>query len=152
MNKLFFTVLMMCAASINVQAADQNVQKIVDQLIKLDGAVGKITSTVEENHTGICKVSVDTSGEAVSVSFEGTGLYFTPVAHIFGNAKVVAANTLLVSTNSNRPGGDACGDSGGAVRYKQTVSVKANQVKIVESFRCTLEGFKKYTLASTCQL
>ncbi len=152
MKKIFLTVLVMCVFSVNVQAADQNVQKIVAQLIKLDGSVGKLTSTVEKDHTGICQIAVDSSAEVVSVSFEGTGLYFTPVAHIFNDAKAVNANTVLVSTDSNRPGGDACGDSGGATRYKQTVSVKANQVKIEESFRCTFEGFKKYILTSTCQL
>ncbi len=152
MKKLFLTVLVMCAFSTNVQAADQNVKKIVDQLIKLDGAVGKIISTVEENHTDVCKVSVDVAAEAVTVRFEDTGLYFTPVAHIFNDARVIAVNTVLVSTDSNRPGGDACGIAGGSFRYKKTVAVSERKVVIEESFRCALEGFKKYVLTATCQL
>ncbi len=151
MIKLFFTVLMMYTFSINAQAADQSVKKIVAQLIKLDGSVGKLTSTVEENHTGVCKLSVDAATEAVTVRFEETGLYFTPVAHIFSDASAIAVNTVLVSTDSNRPGGDACGTAGGSFRYKKTVTVSERKVVIEESFRCAFEGFKKYVLTSTCQ-
>ena len=80
-------------------------------------------------------------------------MYFTPVAHIFNaDAEAINANTVLVSTDSNRPGGDACGDAGGAMRYKKTISVNGRKVTIEESFRCAFEGLKKYVLTSTCQL
>ena len=152
MNKLFLTVLALLVFSMNSQAADQNVQNVLNQLLKLDGSIGKITSNIEDKHTGVCRLSVDAAAEAVTIRFEDTGLYFTPVAHVFTDAKVIATNTLLVSTDSNRPGGDACGIAGGSFRYKKTVAVNGRKVVVEESFRCALEGFKKYILTSTCQL
>lgn len=153
MKKLYFMMfLSVIAFGFNSHAMDPEARTIVKKLKDLNGREGKVASNIEKESTGVCRITVDQDQDGISLSFEGTGYYFTPIAHIFSDVEVEDKNTLIVSTNSNRPGGDACGDFGGAVGYKKMISLKNRQVKIEETFRCTLEGFKKYKLTTTCTL
>ncbi|MBV2169068.1 MAG: hypothetical protein KUL82_10195 [Bdellovibrio sp.] len=149
MKKLVLMVLFM-ASALGSKASANSAQGLIEQLKSLNGATGRVASNIEKESTGVCKVAVTEDDYGVSVSFEGTGLYFTPIAHISSDATLEDNNTLLISTNPNRVGGDVCGDWGGAVRYKKTISLEKNVLKISESFRCSLEGFKKYNLISAC--
>lgn len=151
MKKLVLTVLFITSA-LGSKASANSADSLIQQLKSLHGATGRIVSNIEKESTGVCRVVVNEDDYGVSVSLEETGLYFTPIAHISSDATLEDNNTLLVSTNPNRVGGDACGDWGGAVRYKKTISLEKNVLKISESFRCSLEGFKKYNLISACVL
>lgn len=141
-----------CSFASSAFAGSGDVMDMVKKVKALNGRTGKVASSYENDSTGKCTIAVSEDEYGVSVSFEDTGFYFTPIAHITEEAEAESSNTLIVSTNSNRPGGDACGDSGGAINYKKTLTIKGREVRIAESFRCTFEGFKKYNLISTCTL
>lgn len=128
-----------------------NAGLLMNQLKALNGRSGKLVDSYDKENSGKCRLQVVADTDGMTVSFEDTGMYFTPVAHIYETTQAEDANTLLVSTNSKRPGGDACGDFGGAVRYKKQVAIKGNVVAIRETFRCSFEGFKKYDLMTVCQ-
>lgn len=151
MKKLVLTVFALMVA-IGAQASTNSKQGLIKRIKSLNGATGKVTSNLEQNTTGVCTVEIQDDGSSVSLYLRGTGLYFTPVAHIGADAELVDKETVLVSTKSARPGGDACGDAGGSMNYKKTVSLKGRVLKIEENFRCVFEGFKKYNLVSTCAL
>lgn len=157
MKNMFLAVV--CLLSLSTFAKDNSVNEVlkvgnfVTKLKKLDGKQGVATNNTGENGTGVCEVEVVDSEDTVSLYLNGTGQYFTPVAHIFyDTAKVKSDSKILVDTDSNRPGGDACGDFGGAVGYKKYITIENNKVTISESFRCTFELFKKYDLKTSCQL
>lgn len=152
MKTVVTTLLIAMTLGLNAKASSSDAQDIVNKLRALNGRTGQVASNIEKDSTGRCQLSVEDNDYGVSVTFEGTGLYFTPVAHIDENAAALDEGTLLVSTNGKRAGGDACGDWGGAINYKKTISVKQNVVTIEESFRCALEAFKKYRLISSCAL
>ncbi len=134
-------------------AADAKVQTIVSKLKLLNGKRGVSTSSFDQWGTGKCTIEVQEDSSAlVSVTFEDTGFYFTPVAHVFENAQALSSDTLLISDSSNRPGGDACGDIGGATSYKKTLKVTDREVVISEKFRCAFELFKKYELTTKCKI
>lgn len=128
----------------------------VSRLKALDGREGKIVASYDENNTGRCRLELQTydsldGGQGLAVYLQDTGMYFTPSAGLDKDTQLIDANTALVSSSSKRPGGDACGDFGGAVRYKKVLVLKDNQVTIRETFRCVMDGFKKYDLYTTCQ-
>lgn len=141
-----------CSFTNSAFAGSSDVMDMVKKVKALNGRTGQVTSSYENDSTGKCTIAVSEDEYGVSVSFEDTGFYFTPIAHIMEEAKAESSNTLIVSTNSKRPGGDACGDFGGAINYKKTLTIKGREVRITESFRCTFEGLKKYNLISTCTL
>lgn len=145
-----FVFVMTLASSVLAKASDAS--EFVSKLKALDGRTGMVASSFENDSTGVCRIAVEESEYGVSVSFEETGFYFTPIAHITEDAKSMGENTLLVSTNPNRIGGDVCGDFGGAFKYKKKLSLNGREVKIEETFRCVLDGFKKYHLVSICTL
>lgn len=150
--KNFLIAAALVVSSVAAHAQDARVQSLIGKLTKLNGKSGVATSTVERDGTGRCTVRVEKDETGTSVYFDDTGYYFTPVAHIFDDAESVSATTVLVSRSSDRPGGDACGTAGGAIRYKKIVSLEGKTLKIEETFRCSLELFKKYELTSTCKL
>lgn len=152
MKALISVLVLLMSFSFSAQAMNPEAQPLLKKLRALNGREGRVTSNFEQSSSGECRISIEEDSEGLSVRFENTGFYFTPVAHVFADVEVEDAQTLLVSDNSNRPGGDACGDAGGAVNYKKLLSVTNKQVKIEESFRCTFEAFKKYRLISTCEL
>lgn len=151
MKKLIL-VTSLLVSSFAAQAQDPRVEVFTAKLLKLNGKSGVASSTIERDGTGRCTVRVEKDETGTSVYFDDTGYYFTPVAHIFDDAESVSATTVLVSRSSDRPGGDACGTAGGAIRYKKIVSLEGKTLKIEETFRCSLELFKKYELTSTCKL
>ncbi|MFV8248496.1 hypothetical protein [Bdellovibrio bacteriovorus] len=126
------------------------------RLKALDGREGKIVASYDESNTGKCRLelqnyeSIDGS-QAIAVYLQDTGMYFTPSASLDKETKLKDANTAVVSTSSKRPGGDACGDFGGAIGYKKVLVLDGNQVTIRETFRCLMDGFEKYDLATTCE-
>lgn len=150
--KNFLIAAALVVSSVAAHAQDARVQSLIGKISKLDGKSGVATSTIERDGTGRCTLRVETDESGTSIFFDDTGHYFTPVAHIFNDAEAVSETTVLVSTSSDRPGGDACGTAGGAVRYKKTVSLVGKTLKIEETFRCSLELFKKYELTATCKL
>ncbi|MFP5520061.1 MAG: hypothetical protein ACLGGX_09170 [Bdellovibrionia bacterium] len=138
-------------------AKTSEIELAKEHLRKLNGTVGTLTSDVEPNLNGKpCTIDIEEgviesfNKEYLSLRFKNTGLYFTPVAHIDAESTLVEDNTILVSTSSERPGGDACGSFGGAMRYKKTITIEEKAITISESFRCAGELFKKYELNSTC--
>lgn len=143
-------VLMVVFSSFTAQASPK--EQFLQRIVALDGRTGAVASNFEERTTGQCtiEVQIDEADGGLSVYFRNTGGYFTPVVHVFPDAELVNEETLLVSTNPDRAGGDKCGDFGGAIRYKKTISLKNNAIQIEETFRCTFEGFKKYQLVSSC--
>lgn len=150
--KNFLIAAALVVSSVAAHAQDARVSSLIGKLTKLNGKSGVVTSTVEREGSGRCTLRVETDESGTSIFFDDTGYYFTPVAHIFDDAEAVSDSVVLVSTSSDRPGGDACGTAGGAIRYKKTVSLVGKTVKIEETFRCSLELFKKYELTSTCKL
>ena len=149
MKKLFFLLSFLLVG----QNASASIDSIVNKLVRLDGKAGVASSNFERGGTQRCVIQTDLDEDSVSVTFRETGYYFTPVVHVFFNrAKAISNDTLLVSTSSKRPGGDACGDAGGAVNYKKTLTVTDREVVIKEEFRCAFELFKKYQLISKCSL
>ncbi|AFY00353.1 hypothetical protein [Bdellovibrio bacteriovorus] len=126
------------------------------RLKALDGREGKIVASYDESNTGMCRVELQTydsldGGQGLAVYLQDTGMYFTPSAGLDKDTKLTDANTALVSTSSKRPGGDACGDFGGAIGYKKVLVLDGNQLTIRETFRCMMDGFKKYDLSTTCE-
>lgn len=147
------TILISSLISTQSFAIDAGVVKIVNKLKSLDGKEGKSESSFDKWGTGKCTIEVSEDSSALlSVTFEDTGFYFTPVAHIFDDAKAIGSDTLLITDNSNRPGGDACGDFGGATGYKKTIKVTDKEVVISEKFRCVFEFFKRYELTTSCKI
>ncbi|MEH0860918.1 hypothetical protein [Halobacteriovorax sp. DPLXC-1] len=150
MNNLVITFLLLISA-LNVAAFSGAEAKFVSKLKKLDGKTGVTSTNTNDTGTGECSIEVDSLADSVSLYFRDTGYYFTPVAHAFSDsAELVDANTLLVSEDSNRPGGDACGSYGGESGYKKTITLNGDSVTIRETFRCFL--FKKYDFSFTCKL
>lgn len=130
---------------------------LISRLKAANGRTGKIVESYDKENTGKCTIKVEDyvyeSGEkSVIVSFEGTGMYFEPNLGIGSDADYIDANTVIAEKNSNRPGGDACGDFGGAMNYKKGLAFKGKQIAIRETFRCVLDGFKKYDLYTICEL
>lgn len=150
MTKCFLILSATVLLSLGVQANPK--EQFLQRVIALDGRTGVVASNFEERTSGRCTIEVelDAADGGLSLFFRDTGTYFTPVAHVFPDAELISENTLLVSTNPDRAGGDKCGDFGGAIRYKKTISLKNNAIQIEETFRCTFEGFKKYQLVSSC--
>ncbi|AYF45174.1 MULTISPECIES: hypothetical protein [unclassified Halobacteriovorax] len=148
--KSFVLPLILVMASSNLFAAG-NVSSFLKSLEKLDGQEGRVSSNTNERGTGECQIEILKDTQSTSIYFRNTGYYFTPVAHAFSDsAELVDANTLLVSEDSNRPGGDACGSYGGESGYKKTITLNGDSVTIRETFRCFL--FKKYDFSFTCKL
>lgn len=153
MKKYLMTlVLVIISGGASANANEQEgISQIKSQLMSMNGKSGSFISNFDKENNGTCTLEVTQSELGMSVVFSGTGSYLTPVAHLFDeNLKMLTDDTVLVSDNSNRPGGDACGDYGGAIGYQQTLSIEGNTVKIQEKYRCTFEFFKKYTLVTSC--
>ncbi|UXR66086.1 hypothetical protein EZJ49_07465 [Bdellovibrio bacteriovorus] len=140
--------------------ADSQVEAITAKLKSLHGRVGTVVSSYESGIEGrSCRLATEDydfemAGRQFSgtkVTLEDTGMYFTPGVEIDNDTKSYGANTLLVSTSSKRAGGDACGDWGGAVGYKETISVEGNTVTIRQKFRCLWDAFEKFDLATVCK-
>lgn len=135
-----------------------NAGDVLSKLKALNGRTGKIVESYDKENTGKCRLELESYDyemanrqySGTSVKFEDTGMYFTPIAHVDSDASA-RSGVIIVETSSERPGGDACGDFGGAINYKKSISVKGNLVAIRETFRCVLDGFKKYDLYTICQ-
>lgn len=128
----------------------------VKRLKALEGRAGTLVESYDPSNTGRCSLELENyesldGSQAIAVRLTNTGMYFEPSAHLDKQTQLKDENTALISTSSKRPGGDACGDFGGAVNYKKVLVVEGKTVTIRETFRCTFEGFKKYDLATTCQ-
>lgn len=149
MKSLFaMTILASVLFSQAVQAS--SVSSLIERVKKMDSKEGRVTDK-KGNDMGTCRVNVDSNESVVSVSLDGTDFYSDPSAFIyFSDVKLGGENTLIVSTNSDRPGGDACGDAGGAVGYKKSVVVYDNAIEIREKVRCTFSFFKKYESVAKC--
>lgn len=159
MKKLILLPVLFLGLS-SVAMADSQVSAITAKLKSLNGSVGVVVSSYEAGVEGrSCRLATEDydfemAGKQItgtSVTFEDTGMYFKPGVSIDSNAKTSDANTIVTSTSSKRPGGDACGDWGGAVGYKESISVKGNQVTIRQKFRCLWDAFEKFDLAIVCQ-
>lgn len=136
-----------------------NAGDVLSRLKALNGRTGKIVETYDKGNTGKCRLELKpydfdggdgTQVTGTTVSFEDTGMYFTPIAHIDTGSEA-RSGVITVETSSDRPGGDACGDFGGAIGYKKQITVKGDIVAIRETFRCVLDGFKKYDIHTICQ-
>ena len=125
---------------------------LVERLIALNGRTGRLLTNLESKTSGACFVRVQRYSNVIAVNFDGTQMEFPPVANITDNSTSLSQDVLLVTNSSERPGGDACGEWGGAVGYAQKIKVSPNRITIEEEFRCALEGFKKYHLLSACEL
>ncbi|CAE78635.1 hypothetical protein predicted by Glimmer/Critica [Bdellovibrio bacteriovorus HD100] len=150
-GKILASTLLLSSISASAGGND-----FVSRLKALDGREGKIVSSYDDENTGRCrlelqKYELEDGSQGLAVYLQDTGMYFTPSAGLDKETKLKDANTAVVSTSSERPGGDACGDFGGALGYKKVLVLKDNQVTIRETFRCVMDGFKKYDLSTTCQ-
>lgn len=144
------SLLSLCFSFSNVHAKP-SAETILSRLSNMVDKVGRAETNTKMGHTEECRVVVESDETGTSVSIDAA-FYFTPIAHLFnGEVKVEDNDTILVSTSSKRAGGDACGDWGGAVGYKKRLIITEDKVTVRESFRCTLEGLKKYVLESSCQ-
>ncbi len=142
------SLAVLIALSANVSASS-NLDNFVSDLNDLNGKSGKVMMNGEER--GNCTVLVESDSDAVRVEFDTPELYANPVSvALLDRAELLDNDTLLVSTNSNRPGGDACGDFGGASNYKEKIVIDDNSVSIDISYRCFL--FKKNKINYTCEL
>lgn len=106
-----------------------------------------IVEFYDKDNSGKCQLVVESDEYDTKVSFEQTGLYFTPVAIVTSDARMASEKSVLVSTSAK----SACGEYGGVFGYEKTLAVDGKRVQIRETFRCALEGFKKYDLSTTCQ-
>lgn len=155
---LVIFVVVVLSLSANAQDGLENsdqkqIQHIKNTLKSLNGRAGVFSSNFDKDNNGTCIVDVTENSTSLTLAFNGTGAYSLPIVHLFvDSVRLLDANTLLVSTSSDRPGGDACGDFGGAVNYKQILSVQNNTIQIQTSYRCSYEFFKKYKLVSTCSV
>ncbi|MGI4993462.1 hypothetical protein ACRXCV_12570 [Halobacteriovorax sp. GFR7] len=146
MKLLSLAVLIALSANVS---ANSNLDNFVSDLNDLNGKSGKVMMNGEER--GNCTVLVESDSDAVRVEFDTPELYANPVSvALLDSAELLDNDTLLVSTNSNRPGGDACGDFGGASNYKEKIVIDDNSVSIDISYRCFL--FKKNKINYTCEL
>ncbi|EPZ51861.1 hypothetical protein M902_2404 [Bacteriovorax sp. BAL6_X] len=149
MKSLSLAVLFTLSALGANVSANSNVDSFVSDLKSLSGKSGKVMMNGEER--GSCTVVVESDSDAVRVEFDTPELYANPVSvALLDSAELLDNDTLLVSTNSNRPGGDACGDFGGASNYKEKILIDDNSVSIDISYRCFL--FKKNEINYTCEL
>ncbi|POB15201.1 hypothetical protein [Halobacteriovorax sp. DA5] len=149
MKSITLAILIALSAFGSNVSANSDLDSFVSDLKSLDGKSGKVVMNGEER--GNCTVLVEKDSDAVRVEFDTPELYANPVSvALLDSAELLDNDTLLVSTNSNRPGGDACGDFGGASNYKETISIDNNSVSINISFRCFL--FKKNKINYTCEL
>ncbi|MFG1526401.1 hypothetical protein ABMA67_15375 [Halobacteriovorax sp. RZ-3] len=149
MKSLSLAVLIAISTfGVNV-SANSDVDSFVSELKSFDGKSGKVVMNGEER--GNCTVLIENDSDAVRVEFDTPELYANPVSvAVLDSAELLDNDTLLVSTNSNRPGGDACGDFGGASNYKEKIVIDDNSVSIDISYRCFL--FKKNKINYTCKL
>lgn len=159
MKKMVIGTLVMFSVASTAMAQSRAVD-IVKGLRKLNGSVGRVVESYENGIAGSrCAINIqdedfEMGGERIvgmTVSLNDTGMYFTPNAMITNSAKLVDDNTLLVSESSKRAGGDACGDMGGAVGFKETISLEGKKVTIRQQFRCISDGLRKTDLKTTCQ-
>lgn len=151
MSRVFLTFIgtMICAQCF---ALGSSTNLIVDRILALNGRTGRLLTNLESKTSGACFVRVQRYSNVIAVNFDGTQMEFPPVANITDNSSALSQDVLLVTNSSERPGGDACGEWGGAVGYAQKIKVSPNRITIEEEFRCALEGFKKYHLLSACEL
>lgn len=145
-------------AQVSFDSADT--ESFVAKLQALNGRTGKIVKSYDKENTGKCTLELEAyeyemGGENHSgmyVRFQDTGMYFQPSVGIDSDADVsFDGSTIITDKSSKRPGGDACGDFGGAIGYKKGITIEGKKVTIRESFRCVLDGFEKYDLQTTCQ-
>ncbi|MFG1491939.1 hypothetical protein [Halobacteriovorax sp. ZH4_bin.1] len=144
------SLAVLIALSANVSASS-NLDNFVSDLNDLNGKSGKVIMNGEER--GNCTVLVESDSDAVRVEFDtdNPDLYANPVSvALLDSAKLIKNDTLLVSTSSNRPGGDACGDFGGETGYKEKIIIDENSVSIDISYRCFL--IQKNEINYTCEL
>ncbi|WP_413288352.1 hypothetical protein [Bdellovibrio sp. HCB337] len=150
---LLFASLSAAAGGNDVGNAANNLES---RLKSLNGRTGKIVDTYDQDNTGKCSLEVEDydygdGSQGINVYLRDTGMYFEPSAGITDDADYQDANTVIVSKSSDRPGGDACGDFGGAMGYKKILSLKGKKLTIRETFRCVLDGFEKYDIFTTCE-
>lgn len=102
------------------------------------------------NDIGTCSISLEDD----YLSLEGN-FYFPPNVELSAklDSKTSQETVYLSKYNGKRPGGDQCGDFGGMVGFQQVAKInkKNRTVSIINSFRCTFEGFKKTVLDWSCK-
>jgi hypothetical protein len=151
MKKVILSSILSLAAT-TAFAGGSNHYAIAKKLAALNGKTGAVVESYDNGTQAGDKVVSEQDRSGYTVNLEVMQMYFNPVATVMmDTVKVINESSLLVSTNSDRAGGDACGDFGGATGYKKILTVENNTVTIAESFRCALEGFKKYELSTTCK-
>lgn len=131
--------------------ANSNIQNILKKIMLTDGKTGAPESNSENQNSDLCNVKIYENADSVELHIEDTGYYFSPISYAFySNIELIDQNTILVSTNSNRPGGDACGDAGGAFGYKEYITVTDSKIEIRKTYRCAYELFKKHDIYTRC--
>lgn len=148
MKRIFLIGMLIVSAS---SPSFASTEKVISKLLEFHQKEGKLSSNIPSFDGGRCKIVINQEEQFIEVTFDTDEVW--PIAvSITPDAQLIDSNTLLSSDTGKRAGGDACGDAGGSINYKKTVTVLNNSVEIRESMRCLFDFGQKTVLITKCNI